>query len=153
VAAGARAGEEMGAHLCGSRHSDDEAAQRQRPGHCEHIQPGEDRPLGQAPKLRQNAPSAGSPKPASYTKVNVKAHVETAEKTGALNLAGAGLKKLPDKVLQLSNLRTLNLANNQFAALPAEVSQALFVRAETHRCTAPCEAITPPTPSIRAVYP
>lgn len=48
----------------------------------------------------------------------LKKHLETASKTGALNLSDMKLKKLPDKVLQLSNLRTLDLSKNALAEIP-----------------------------------
>ena len=45
-------------------------------------------------------------------------HLETAEKTGALNLSGNQLKKLPEKVVQLSKLRTLDLSKNSLKSVP-----------------------------------
>jgi Leucine-rich repeat (LRR) protein len=48
----------------------------------------------------------------------LKKHLETASKTGALNLSDMKLKKVHDKVLQLSNLRTLDLSKNVLTEIP-----------------------------------
>ena len=48
----------------------------------------------------------------------LKKHLETASKTGALNLSDMKLKKVHDKVLQLSNLRTLDLSKNALTEIP-----------------------------------
>jgi hypothetical protein len=55
---------------------------------------------------------------------SVSKHVETAAKTGALNLSNSGLKKLPARVLQLAKLRTLNLSNNALVEIPGACVRA-----------------------------
>jgi Leucine-rich repeat (LRR) protein len=51
----------------------------------------------------------------------LKKHLETASKTGALNLSDMKLKKVHDKVLQLSNLRTLDLSKNALTDIPEQL--------------------------------
>ena len=48
----------------------------------------------------------------------LKKHLETASKTGALNLSDMKLKKVHDKVLQLPNLRTLDMSKNALTEIP-----------------------------------
>jgi len=52
----------------------------------------------------------------------LKKHLETAEKTGALNFTDKGLEKFPpDLVKVVGNLRNLDLSNNKIPILPQNI--------------------------------
>ncbi|KAG8126117.1 hypothetical protein E2320_021368 [Naja naja] len=49
----------------------------------------------------------------------LKAHLETAQKTGVFQLTGKGLSEFPEDLQKLaSNLRTIDLSNNKLESLP-----------------------------------
>ncbi|XP_045186895.2 leucine-rich repeat-containing protein 57-like [Mercenaria mercenaria] len=53
---------------------------------------------------------------------NVKQHLDTAEKTGALQLCKLGLKEFPENLQKLSkNLRTLDFSDNKIAVVPSAI--------------------------------
>jgi len=53
---------------------------------------------------------------------SLKKHIETAEKTGALNFTDKGLEKFPpDLVKVVGNLRNLDLSNNKIGSLPQNI--------------------------------
>merc|ERR1711892_144836 len=53
---------------------------------------------------------------------SLKKHLETAEKTGALNFTDKGLEKFPpDLVKVVGNLRNLDLSNNKIGSLPHNI--------------------------------
>jgi len=53
---------------------------------------------------------------------SLKKHLETAEKTGALNFTDKGLEKFPPDLFKVEkNLRNLDLSNNKLGALPENV--------------------------------
>jgi len=53
---------------------------------------------------------------------SLKKHLETAEKTGALNFTDKGLEKFPpDLVKVVGNLRNLDLSNNKIGSLPQNI--------------------------------
>jgi len=53
---------------------------------------------------------------------SLKKHLETAEKTGALNFTDKGLEKFPpDLVKVVGNLRNLDLSNNKIPTLPQNI--------------------------------
>jgi len=52
----------------------------------------------------------------------LKKHLETAEKTGALNFTDKGLEKFPPDLFKVEkNLRNLDLSSNKLGALPENV--------------------------------
>jgi len=53
---------------------------------------------------------------------SLKKHIETAEKTGALNFAEHGLEKFPPELVKVtSNLRNLDLSSNKIGSLPQNI--------------------------------
>jgi len=53
---------------------------------------------------------------------SLKKHIETAEKTGALNFTDRGLEKFPADLVQVTGkLRTLDLSANKISQLPANI--------------------------------
>ena len=58
----------------------------------------------------------------------LKKHLETASKTGALNLSDMKLKKVHEKILALSNLRTLDLSKNQLTEIPDQLGAMLGMK-------------------------
>merc|ERR1712243_456578 len=53
---------------------------------------------------------------------SLKKHLETAEKTGALNFTDKGLGKFPPELFKVeNNLRNLDLSNNKITALPSNI--------------------------------
>jgi len=53
---------------------------------------------------------------------SLKKHIETAEKTGALNFTDKGLEKFPPELFKVEgNLRNLDLSNNKIASLPSNI--------------------------------
>uniref|UniRef100_A0A1B6EB31 Disease resistance R13L4/SHOC-2-like LRR domain-containing protein n=2 Tax=Clastoptera arizonana TaxID=38151 RepID=A0A1B6EB31_9HEMI len=59
----------------------------------------------------------------------LKRHFETAEKTGVLNISGAKLKEFPPRLLSLQSvLRTLDLSDNRFNSIPAEIGLFLQLK-------------------------
>ncbi|KAL4239132.1 Leucine-rich repeat-containing protein 57 [Mactra antiquata] len=60
---------------------------------------------------------------------NVKQHLETAEKTGTLQLCDSGLKEFPDNLQKLSkNLRTLDFSNNKITHIPHSIGSFQFLK-------------------------
>ena len=55
-------------------------------------------------------------------------HFETAQKTGALTLTRAKLKKLPPIIHELTNLRTLDLSENHFVKFPDEIGKLTLLK-------------------------
>lgn len=59
----------------------------------------------------------------------LKQHLETAKKTGVLKVSQSKLNEFPPGFLQLdSNLRTLDLSDNKFVQLPAEISRFIHLK-------------------------
>jgi len=53
---------------------------------------------------------------------SLKKHIETAEKTGALNFTDKGLEKFPPELFKVEgNLRNLDLSNNKITSLPSNI--------------------------------
>jgi len=53
---------------------------------------------------------------------SLKKHIETAEKTGALNFTDKGLEKFPPELFKVEgNLRNLDLSNNKISSLPSNI--------------------------------
>jgi len=53
---------------------------------------------------------------------SLKKHIETAEKTGALNFAERGLEKFPPELVKVTgNLRNLDLSSNKIGSLPQNI--------------------------------
>jgi len=53
---------------------------------------------------------------------SLKKHIETAQKTGALNFTEKGLEKFPPELVQVTgSLRNLDLSSNKMATLPANI--------------------------------
>jgi len=53
---------------------------------------------------------------------SLKKHIETAQKTGALNFTDKGLEKFPPELVQVAgSLRNLDLSNNKLNALPVNL--------------------------------
>ncbi|ETE66888.1 Leucine-rich repeat-containing protein 57 [Ophiophagus hannah] len=54
----------------------------------------------------------------------LKAHLETAQKTGVFQLTGKGLSEFPEDLQKLaSNLRTIDLSNNKLESLPSFIGK------------------------------
>ena len=59
----------------------------------------------------------------------VKQHFETAEKTGVLKISQKRLKEFPIQLREnekLKNLRTLDLSENHFVVIPAQIGSLVF---------------------------
>jgi len=60
---------------------------------------------------------------------SLKKHLETAEKTGALNFTERGLEKFPPELVKVTgNLRNLDLSNNKIIQLPANIGAFKFLK-------------------------
>lgn len=54
----------------------------------------------------------------------LKAHIETAQKTGVFQLTDKGLVEFPEELQRLSsNLRTIDLSSNKIEALPPAIGK------------------------------
>ncbi|XP_053922970.1 leucine-rich repeat-containing protein 57 isoform X2 [Cuculus canorus] len=59
----------------------------------------------------------------------LKAHLETAQKTGVFQLTGKGLTEFPEDLQKLtSNLRTIDLSNNKIELLPPLIGKFSFLK-------------------------
>ncbi|XP_067152595.1 leucine-rich repeat-containing protein 57 isoform X2 [Apteryx mantelli] len=59
----------------------------------------------------------------------LKAHLETAQKTGVFQLTGKGLTEFPEDLQKLtSNLRTIDLSNNKMEILPPLIGKFSFLK-------------------------
>ena len=57
------------------------------------------------------------------SKATKKEKIARAGKTGNLGLSDSKLKEIPSEVFAISNLRTLDLQNNQIAAIPEGITK------------------------------
>jgi len=63
---------------------------------------------------------------------SLKKHLETAEKTGALNFTDKGLEKFPPELFKVeNNLRNLDLSNNKISTLPQNMGNFKMMKTLT----------------------
>ena len=83
-------------------------------------------------KFGATAVGSSKPRPVGNKRMgnssSFSAHLETAEKTGVLNLSATDLSKFPEKVLALASLRTLDLSKNSLKELPAALGSLEAMR-------------------------
>ncbi|XP_029454511.1 leucine-rich repeat-containing protein 57 [Rhinatrema bivittatum] len=61
----------------------------------------------------------------------LKAHLETAQKTGVFQLTGKGLSEFPEDLQKLASLRTIDLSDNKIETLPQLVGKFALLRSLT----------------------
>ncbi|XP_053191971.1 leucine-rich repeat-containing protein 57 [Scomber japonicus] len=58
----------------------------------------------------------------------LKSHLETSQKTGVFQLTGKGLLEIPEELLRLSSLRTVDLSENKIEVLPVSIQNFLQLK-------------------------